>query len=563
MKAVIRLLYQIHRWVGVVLALFMFLWFFTGVVIIYSTPTTQTRSQQLAHAETLSPQVGWLSLGEAWNLSEEQRKAAVKEKPKAADGKPAENQEVSIAEARLVRSAGVPLWLIEDSQGKRFAISALDGTLQKTSVQQAITIAQNWYQAEDSKSIILAKHLDTVDAPIILRNQDALKPFHHIGLEDGRELLISERTGEVLHASTQVDRAFFWAGNWLHLLKPLDLISKGDLRHNVQLYLGLFATLATLTGLIIGWLRWRPGFNGKPTYSEGRTQPYREFWFKWHFWSGLIGGSVALFWALSGFLDTNPGKIFSQANPAKPEISRYLGKEFPDIMRLWQPNLPLALAVGADGSDVVELTWRHLGSDAVVLANTRDGQRLTQVLDTGNNAFDQKALLAAVSRVAGKTPIASQELVQNYDSYYYPRHHQNQVDKPLPVLLVTLADDSGTRFYVDPQDGRLLAKLDRSARAFRWFYSALHHWDFGWLYWRPVWDLWMLTWVAFGIVLGFSSVIMGYRLLKKTFLPKKQGGQQQRPGKRYVNEDRLKTVTTSRIPPRIAAMATYLAKRTQ
>jgi hypothetical protein len=327
MKAVIRLLYQVHRWVGVVLALFMFLWFFTGIVIIYSTPTTQTRSQQLAHAETLSPQLGWLSLGEAWNLSEEQRKATVKEKPKAADVKPAENQEVSIAEARLVRSAGVPLWLVEDSQGKRFAISALDGSLQKTSVQQAITIAQNWYQAEDDKSIILAKHLGTVDSPIILRNQDALKPFHHIGLEDGRELLISERTGEVLHASTQVDRAFFWAGNWLHLLKPLDLISKGDLRHNVQLYAGLFATLATLTGLIIGWLRWRPGFNGKPTYSEGRTQPYREFWFKWHFWSGLIGGSVALFWAFSGFLDTNPGKIFSQANPAKPEINRYLVPE--------------------------------------------------------------------------------------------------------------------------------------------------------------------------------------------------------------------------------------------
>lgn len=563
MKAVIRLLYQVHRWVGVVLALFMFLWFFTGVVIIYATPTTQTRSQQLTHAETLSPQVGWLSLGEAWTLSEEQRKATVKEKPKAADSKLAENQEVSIAEARLVRSAGVPLWLVEDSQGKRFAISALDGSLQKTTVQQAITIAQNWYQAEDDKSIILAKHLGIVETPIILRNQDALKPFHHIGLDDGRELLISERTGEVLHASTQVERAFFWAGNWLHLLKPLDLISKGDLRHNVQLYLGLFATLATLTGLIIGWLRWRPGFNGKSTYSEGRTQPYREFWFKWHFWSGLIGGSVALFWAFSGFLDTNPGKIFSQANPAKPEINRYLGKDFPDIMRRWQPNLPLALATGVDGSDVVELTWRHLGRDAVVLANTRDGQRLTQVLDTGKNAFDEKTLLAAVSRVAGKTPIASQKLVQNYDSYYYPRHHQNQVDKPLPVLLVTLADDSGTRFYVDPQDGKLLAKLDRSARAFRWFYSALHHWDFGWLYWRPVWDLWMLTWVAFGIVLGFSSVIMGYRLLKKTFLPKKQGGQQQRPGKRYVSEGRLKTVTNSRIPPKIAAMATYLAKRTQ
>ena len=65
MKSLNWLLYQVHRWLGVVLGLFMFFWFFTGLVIMYSTPTTQNRSQQLAHAETLSPEVGWLSFGEA------------------------------------------------------------------------------------------------------------------------------------------------------------------------------------------------------------------------------------------------------------------------------------------------------------------------------------------------------------------------------------------------------------------------------------------------------------------------------------------------------------------
>ena len=62
MKSLNWLLYQVHRWVGVALGLFMFFWFFTGLVIMYSTQTTQNRSQQLAHAETLAPEVGWLSL---------------------------------------------------------------------------------------------------------------------------------------------------------------------------------------------------------------------------------------------------------------------------------------------------------------------------------------------------------------------------------------------------------------------------------------------------------------------------------------------------------------------
>ena len=209
MKFLNRLLYQVHRWVGVVLGLFMFFWFFTGLVIMYSTPTTQTRSQQLAHAETLAPEVGWLSLGEAWDRSAEQRKAA-EPKPKAVDAAArAETQggkgkdgdvAVSIADARLIRSAGEPVWLVEDSQGQRFALSALDGSLRKTSPDQALKIAENWFNA-DGNTIIKASYLETVEKPIILRNQDALSPFHRIAVGDGGEMLISSRTGEVLHAS--------------------------------------------------------------------------------------------------------------------------------------------------------------------------------------------------------------------------------------------------------------------------------------------------------------------------------------------------------------------------
>jgi hypothetical protein len=532
MKSLNWLLYEVHRWVGVVLGLFMFFWFFTGLVIMYSTPTTQNRSQQLAHAETLAPEVGWLSLGEAWDRSAEPRKAAATGKPKAADaGEPnrAEGQAgtgkdadvVGIVDARLVRSAGSPVWLVEDSKGQRFALSALDGTLRVTTPDQAQKIAENWFDSEDG-GIIKAGYLETVEKPVILRNQDALSPFHRIAVGDGGELLVSSRTGEVLHASTRVDRAFYWAGNWLHLLKPLESIGWGKYRSDTQLWLGLSATIATLTGLIIGWLRWRPGIGGKPTYSQGRTQPYREFWFKWHFWSGLIGGIVVLSWALSGFLDTNPGKIFSTGNPTRPEMNRYLGDKLPEAMRLWQPVLPVLLAAAVDGADVVELGWRRLGGDAVLLANTRDGQRLPQALAGALPQFSQASLVSAVQRVAANTQVETQEVLTEYDSYYYPRHHQSLVEKPLPVLRVQLADEAGTRFYLDPQDGRLLTKLDRSGRVLRWLYSGLHHWDFGWIYQRPIWDVWMLIWVTLGLVLGASSLVVGWRRLKKTFTTKKR-----------------------------------------
>ncbi len=525
-KSLNWLLYETHRWLGVVLALFMFFWFFTGIAIIYSTPTTQSRSQQLAHAESLAPEAGWLSLGEAWERSTEQRKlfaAQHKSKPatmgehgaqaKAEAGNGVE-QVVGIADARLVRRNDEPFWLVEDSKGARFALSALDGSLRETTVEQALRIADDWFKRDGINQNLHV--LETVEAPIILRNQDALRPFHRVASDAGDELLISARTGEVLHASTRVDRAFYYAGNWLHLFKPLEAIGLGQYRHDVQLWSGLGATIACISGLIIGWLRWRPGFNGKPTYSQGRTQPYREFWFKWHFWSGLIGGTVALSWALSGFIDTNPGKLFSEANPTRQELNRYLGKVLPDAMRNWQPG-PLNTA---QGKDIVELGWRRLGGEAVLLAYSRDGRRLPQAVDGAVQQFNKVSLTAAINRVAEYTPIASQELLDDYDSYYYPRHHQSLVEKPLPVVAVQLADEAGTRFYLDPQDGSLLAKLDRSRRVFRWLYSGLHHWDFGWLYHRPIWDAWMLTWVGFGLVLGASSLVVGWKRLVKTFKPK-------------------------------------------
>ena len=531
MKSLNWLLYQVHRWVGLVLGLFMFFWFSTGLVIMYAHPTTQSHSEQLAHAESLNPEYNWQTLGTVWQhylASENPPTTQQIDKPTEKVDKPAVSEQKSspppsIVDARLVRSAGEPLWIIEDAKGQFIALSAIDGALHKTSTDQALQIAKNWYNNQGQYGIKV-RFIETVDSSQILRNQDNLKPFHLITVNDGDELLISEKTGEVLHASTPIDRAFYWAGNWIHLFKPLELISLGKIRNDVQLYLGLFATITTLTGIIIGWLRWRPGIGGRPTYSKGRTQPYREFWFKWHFWSGLMGGIVVLSWAFSGFISTNPAKIFSAATPSKDEVARFIGKNSSSIINDWHPSLPASLAVAVDDADIVELNWRQLNDEALLIATRRDGQRTSQSINGEPNRlqFSENTLLKAVARATKDTPIASQAIINEYDSYYYPRHHQTVIDKPLPVLQVKLADDAGTYFYIDPQDGRILAKLDQSRRIYRWLYSALHHWDFGWLNIRPIWDIWMLLWVTFGLVLGTSSLVLGWKLLKKTFKPKKK-----------------------------------------
>jgi uncharacterized iron-regulated membrane protein len=505
-----RLLFLIHRWSGVALALFMVLWFSSGLLIVYASQLNQTRVQQWARAEILAPESGWLSLGET--LRRSGAAFAESSAEAAARGLP------FIQEARLLRIAGKPVWLVENGKGLRLAFSAVDGAVQRISPDDALHIAQQWGSASGD-GLVALRFVETLDSPAILRNQESLKPFHRISLgdSDGGELLVSERTGEVVHASTRVERAMYWAGSWVHLFRFLDLAGLDKQRVDVLLWLAAFAFLATLTGLVVGWLRWRPGWFGKATYSEGRVHPYKQIWFTWHFWAGLIGGVLALTWMLSAYLNGNPWQIFSAANPTKAELARYTGKGQPGNMLDWHPG-----EVHGISPAVVELTWRHLGDEAVLVAGYRDGWR--QTIGEGGG-LKEAALLQAVGRIAGEAKIADYALQSDYDSYYYPRHGRGLVDRPLPVLKVNLDDKAGTRFYVDPLDGRMLLRQDQSRRVYRWLWSALHHWDIGWLYVRPVWDAWMLIGIGFGLVLSVTSVVLGWRRLKATF---------RRQGKRLV-----------------------------
>jgi hypothetical protein len=502
-----------HRWFGVALAIFMLGWFSSGLLIAFVGGPSSTRSEQLSRAASLAPQEGWLSLGEALKLSAAARAHAPAEKASAAPmhdhGAGHSGRDGAVVDARLTRIDGAPVWIVETEGGRRVAISAVDGALLDVSPAQAEAIVRRWLAAPQSLRI---SYSDTVDAAVGLRNADALKPFRRVAIEDGSgsQAVVSERTGEVLQLTTRAGRAVAYAGAWLHLFRWVDGLGLGEYRRDALTYAGFFAAFGALTGMILGFIKWRPGYFGKATYSGGRTQPFREFWFKYHFWAGLIGGSFALLWASSGFLSTNPGQIFSPASASPQELARYRGGAEPAIVASWKPNAQLAL-----DPNVVELQWSRLGEEATLFAVFRDGARRPLPI-TGTTTFSEASLLAAAQRLAGETKLAGQELLQDYDSYYYLNHRQTAADKPLPVLRVDLADAGNSSLYIDPVDGRLLAKFDDSRRAYRWLYSAVHHWDFGWFHHIWLWNAWMIVWVSFGLALAASAVVLGWRRLRRT-----------------------------------------------
>jgi uncharacterized iron-regulated membrane protein len=508
-----NLLTFLHRWIGVVLALFMLFWLASGSIIAFVGSPSIDRADRLTHGASLAPEEGWLSLGDALRLSAPARAKAATPIQGLENDHAKALPDAIIVDARLARIDGAPFWQTEDDRGRRFAISARDGKVEEFSIERAERIARNWIRQEGASGATALKYVDTSDAPVGVRNAQTLKPFYRFALADGSgtNVIVSARSGEVAQVATQAQRAFSYAGAWLHLFRWLDLFGAGEYRRAALSWAGFFAATGALTGLILGWIRWRPGFFGRPTYARGRTQPYREFWFKYHFWAGLNGGSFALLWAVSGYLSTNPWQIFSPATANREELARYLGSELPHVVAQWKPDASLAI-----DANVVELGWGRLGNGAVLVAYGRDGARQALTSAQTQSRFDDEALLAAARRLGGGTNIASNELLSAYDSYYFPGHRQGLLDKPLPVLRVDLADAGRTSLYIDPLDGRLLARVDARRRAYRWLYSAIHNWDFGFFHHRIVWYGWMATWVGLGLALAASAVVLGWRRLRRT-----------------------------------------------
>jgi uncharacterized iron-regulated membrane protein len=481
----------VHRWIGVALALFMAIWLGSGLIIVLTDPLTVDRATQLAHAEQLAPHGAWLDPALAW----------------ARGGKgdlP--------GEARLVRVADTVYWLFRMASGDTLALDATTGERRDFSAEDAVTIVEAWLAAPAGASAGATSqphviHIDKGEAPAFIRAGQGLGPFHRLVVEDGRgtEVFVSARSGEVIAVASAFGRGLYYASSWIHLLHPLDFL--GETRDTVLAWTGGLAFVASLTGMIIGWIRWRPGLFGRKTWPGGRQQPYRRFWLATHFWTGLIGGTVATLWAFSGFVHSNPGEIFSSANATREEQAVFAGKT--------GELAPLRLnADAADG--LSELVWRRLGDVAIAYGLTGEGAKVA--LDGAAARFDRQALTEAALRLAGDRPLATVAELSDYDSYYYRNRRQGALDRPLPVVRVDLADKTGTRLYIDAADGRLLLKQDSSRRAYRWLFTALHHWDFAWLLaWKPAWYGWMTTWALVGVTLGISSVYLGWRRLRMTY----------------------------------------------
>lgn len=504
-----RPLYMIHRWLGIVLCAFFMLWFVSGIFMMYVEYPQLSRLERLTALPTLDFSNARLAPAEAVSRLQARDFAVV--------GTPSRNlvhaidgdaeAAVNAAGVRLAMLQGRPAYVVQVSgPAQPRAAYADDGTvLENIDARTAIGVAETFAARAYPGRSTAPRHggLIQTDQWSVSAALNAHRPLHRIALGDaaGTELYVSSVTGEVVRDSHRRERWLNLPAAVTHWLYPVVIRRYPDAWAWMVDILASFGVLLALTGLWVGVLRW------KRRSQPGKSSiPYRGV-MRWHHITGLVFGLVALTWVFSGLLSMNPGDLNPSRTPLEAERQVYSGKA------LTPGDFALPALAGAEA---VEAELMHYLGRPYYLATLRDGS--TRLLPGDPTAAGPlptaDAMLTRASALMPTARVASTQVLQAFDNYYYTRRPENG-SRPLPVIRVGFDDDLRTWFHLDPVRGQVLERSTRINRLYRWLYNGLHSFDILWLWERrPLWDIVVIAFSLGGAALSMLGVIAGWRRLR-------------------------------------------------
>lgn len=498
-----RWLFLIHRWIGIVICAFFAMWFVSGVVMMYVGYPKLTAAERLEHLPPLDSAADLLGPREALDAA----------------GFQGPLRELRLAAA----SGGRPVYLavpspekpgVQARQGRHspgtgtVVIDAGSGVVLKD-VDSARALASAAAFAGPGISMAYEGTIDE-DAFTHSRGLDSHRPLHRVQLDDpaGTLLYVSGKTGEVVRDAPRRERLWNYAGAWIHWLYPF----RGNLFDpywtNIVNWLSIVGIAVTLTGTVVGIMRWR--FKG--TYKRGSHSPYQGFMMRWHHITGLLFAAVTLTWIFSGLMSMNPWRIFDSGAPALRTEAMAGGQ----LVIGTDAATPAALIADLPRG-VRELRWTMAEGRNLVLASGPTGRPAVLDAVSGHaHMIDSGQLSASVARLL-PDPVSRIEVLNTYDTYYFVRDAHTMTgggEKPLPVWRVVFADRYATWVHVDPHTGSVLGRIDSGRRWSRWLFAMLHSWD--WmplLERRPLWDIILVVLSIGGAALSLTGVVIGWRRL--------------------------------------------------
>ncbi|KRD15216.1 hypothetical protein ASE39_15825 [Acidovorax sp. Root267] len=488
-----KLVIFVHKWLGVVLALFFLMWFVSGVVLYFVPFPSLTQAERLAALPPLQ-------------LPADCCLAA----PDAAQR--AGLRPTGGGEARLGMLADAPVWRMlaasEAGAAPRWhTVDARTGAVvPPLSDAQAATVAEAFSGRRAMGTDWVERDQWTVPQGL-----DVHRPLVKVLLDgdDGLELYVSPGAAEVVRDTHRAERFWNWLGAVPHWIYPTVLRQFPKAWHHVVVWLSIPGVLLAATGIALGI--WQLFLNRR------RWIPYQKFWMRWHHILGLVAAVFTLTWMFSGLMSMNPFGVFT-GRAVDPQARTQWAGEAPRMVRGPAEAVALAAAEGVVPLEVDTLriagqAWyrvRGHGEGVVQRLVRADGPEATVA-----QAVPDAAVLAALQGLRPGMQAPSIEQVTQYDGLYYARHHDASTSfhRPLPVWRAHWAEDEVT-VYADAASARIVMRADASTPWQRLLYNGLHSLDFAPLLARPALRTGLIVGLSLlGVALCITSCVVAWRVL--------------------------------------------------
>jgi hypothetical protein len=482
----LRPLVYTHRWLGIGGGLLLFMWFATGIVMMYHRMPEVGAAERLERLAAIDPTSIEVAPGDAAETA----------------GAPGRRFSLAVLHGRPVYRFGV-----------RTVYADSGALLEGLSAEEALAIAGDF--SPDHRATL------AYDALIAEPDQWTLQsrpffPLHRIALgdEEDTRVYVSDRSGDVVMRTTRSERRWSYAGAVLHWLYFTPLRANPALWTQTIIWLSVAGCLLTLSGLLWGVLRFSPFRRHRPQGRRLARSPYTGL-LKWHHYVGLVFGLFTFTWMLSGGLSMDPWSWHPETTPtAEQREGAARGVLRLDDVSARTVRAGAASLVAAGAAREIDVV-RFRGEEYLVGAGDAGPSRtlLVSMRTPAEGVFERFAdadvIDAAVEAMPG-IGIRDLTWLDAYDPYYYDRSGS----APLPVLRVGYADPQETALYLDPRSGAILRKEERLTRLNRWLYHGLHSLDFPLLYGRrPLWDAVMIVLSLGGLAVSATTLWPAWKRL--------------------------------------------------
>ena len=481
-----RSLIFIHRWLGVLLAVFFLLWFPSGIGMMYFPMPSVTQAHRLHRLPVLKADTVVVSPADA-----------------------AQKLGVDADDLRLSSYDGRPAYLAGRGGGGPVLYADTGEEQGEVSTEMVQRLASAWTgQPANTASV---EEVTEVDQWTLQTRLGNLSPVFKYSWPNGEQVYVSQASGDVVQYTTTASRIGAYLGPIPHWFYFTPLRKHGPEWSRVVIWSSGIGTISAILGVVIGVWMYSPArryrYAGAPTSVPYRGQK------RWHMVFGLVFGVATVTYAFSGMLSMDPFPSFNDrvqlrrgGGPATNIPRALRGDLDPAAFNAKHPRQALEQL----GSlPVKELELTSFAGDPVYLARLSDGDtRIVPMQGEPRTGFDQKEIVRVVSAAAeGRV---TTRILSQYDRYYLDRTRR----LPLPVVLAEGTNEDQTRYYIDPRTARVVQTYDSSNWVNRWLYNGLHSLNFPWLYnYRPLWDIVVITLMLGGTALCVTSLVLAWRVL--------------------------------------------------